>query len=242
MVECSLVDNVGAANRALSDVFSNTCAARMDVQQPSSVAPSYKELLRSPFLTSGRFAFGVVFAVGWSWTIFLGLQGVVVDPFDATFPHASHVLPAFSVRSVDVGNAFPGRVGVCALKLEMRAHDLDALLVDPCYELGGVGELDGAYAAFARVQDRVPSGILAEANGSQPARCRGRGAVCVRVGAHASLASDSQDQIPGEASRDVSPVSLELGRKRNCLHRAREVAEGDVLGVDKSRDTDMAVY
>lgn len=77
------------------------------------------------------------------------LDRLLVDPLGPALPDASHGFPLVGLRPVDVTNALPGVLGVGAVEMELRAHNLDSMLVEPHDVLAREGPLDGADGALA---------------------------------------------------------------------------------------------
>lgn len=115
-------DDIGGSNRSLTHIAANTSSSRAHVNDPSGISPSYDEFLHVllvPFL--GRLgrsvvrqcSIGLIYKVVSIHThdsIVIGLERLVVNPFDSRFPYAGHVLPYAAVWFFDDADSLPGIV------------------------------------------------------------------------------------------------------------------------------------
>ena len=161
----------------------------------------------------------------------VGLDSLLINPFNPAFPYAGHGVPLFGLGPVDMPDALPGIVGVGVVKMQLCAHDLDAVLVYPSSIPPGQGPLDCVDSPLARVQN----GVIAAANphhADQPA-CSLRGGAHCHCSGPAIWRAGGQDELACQSTGQVHPIVLVLGRERDCLHRSCKISELYILGVNQ---------
>jgi hypothetical protein len=79
------------------------------------------------------------------------LNRLLVDPLNPAFPYAGHGVPFFGLGPVNMPNALPGIVGIGVVKVQLCAHDLDAMLVQPHSVAARQGPLDCVDSPLARM-------------------------------------------------------------------------------------------
>lgn len=108
-----LLEDVGTPSRALAGVLANPSTAEMNVKDPGGIAPANNQLLAAALflaLRLSRDVFLCMTTIQGGSRVVIRLQALIINPFDARLPHATHVVPYIATRAINMGYAFPGRV------------------------------------------------------------------------------------------------------------------------------------
>lgn len=113
--------------------------------------------------------------------------------------------------------------------MKIRAHDLDALLVDPDHKLARQRPNDSIDAAFSGMQNPIGARVGSQTDAPKKALCGGGGAVHICVGAYAFSAAHGQNEVAGETAGQICPVALVRGGEGDGVDGTGKIAKRDVF-------------